>query len=62
MEDNFVYGSKDLNVFVLVVLKTFDKALNELSKIPDLEPKILADLYKSKGIDTPIRTPNKPTH
>lgn len=57
-----MYGSKDLQVFVQAVLKAFDKALSELAKIPDLEPKILADLYKSKGIETPIRTPNKPTH
>jgi hypothetical protein len=31
---------------VKIVLMAFDKALEEMAKIPDLEPKILADLYK----------------
>lgn len=31
-----------------------------MSKIPDLERKILSDLYKSKGVDTPIKAPMKP--
>lgn len=33
--------------FVNVVLHAITKALGDMSKVPDLEPKILADLYKS---------------
>ena len=47
-------------LFVAVVLQAFDKGLEEMSKIPDLERKILSDLYKSKGVDTPIKAPMKP--
>lgn len=31
-----------------------------MAKVPDLEPKILSDLYKSKSQDTPIKCPMKP--
>jgi dynein heavy chain, axonemal len=48
MDDDFVYSSKNPNVYVAVVLGAFDRGLDELSKVPDLEPKILADLYKSQ--------------
>lgn len=30
-----------------MMVQSFEKGLDELSKIPDLEPKILSDLYKS---------------
>ena len=39
--------------------ESFNKALEELSKIPDLEPKILSDLYKSK-LETCVKSPMKP--
>lgn len=47
-------------MFVEVVQQAFNKGLEELSKIPDLEPKILSDLYKSTKLDTPIKSPMKP--
>jgi dynein heavy chain len=59
-DDAFIYSNKDTSVFSKVILQAFDKALEEMSKIPDLERKILSDLYKSKGVDTPIKTPMKP--
>ena len=31
-----------------VVISSLKKSLDEMSKVPDLEPKILADLYKSQ--------------
>lgn len=31
-----------------------------MSKVPNLEPKILSDLYKQKSMDTPIKCPMKP--
>lgn len=45
-DECFVYSPKNLDVFVNVVIHVFDKALEELSKIPDLEPKIASNLYK----------------
>lgn len=43
-----------------MVIGCFNKALDEIAKIPDLEPKILSDLYKSVKNDTFIKTPQKP--
>jgi dynein heavy chain len=43
-----------------MVINLFEKALEEISKIPDLEPKILQDLYKSQKNETYIKTPMKP--
>lgn len=43
-----------------VVQHVFDKALEELSKIPDLEPKIASNLYKGQTLETYIKTPQKP--
>ena len=43
-----------------MVISTFEKGLEEISKIPDLEPKILVDLNKSLKNETLIRTPYKP--
>jgi dynein heavy chain len=45
---------------VLVVLHAIKKALDEMSKVPDLEPKILADLYKSQKLETYIKAPMMP--
>ena len=38
----------------------FVKGLDEIAKIPDLEPKILSDLYKSQKNETYIKAPMKP--
>jgi len=43
-----------------VLLQIFDKGLDEISKIPDLEPKILSDLYKSQKNEMFIKAPMKP--
>ena len=43
-----------------MVLSTFEKALEEISKIPDLEPKIVLELHKSMKAETYIKTPMKP--
>jgi len=43
-----------------MIQSTFEKGLEEVSKIPDLEPKILSDLYKSLKNETYIKTPMKP--
>jgi len=42
------------------MVQTMEKALDEMSKIPDLEPKILQDLYKSQKNETYIKAPSKP--
>lgn len=46
--------------FVQVILHAIKKALDEMSKVPDLEPKILADLYKSQKLETYIKAPMMP--
>ena len=43
-----------------MVIILMEKALEEMAKVPDLEPKILADLYKSQKNETFIKTPIKP--
>jgi dynein heavy chain len=58
-DDIFVYNTNPNN-FVTVILAALKKALDEMSKIPDLEPKILADLYKSQKLETYIKSPLMP--
>ena len=43
-----------------MVIGCFSKGLDEIAKIPDLEPKILSDLYKSIKNETYIKAPMKP--
>lgn len=38
----------------------FEKPFEDLAKIPDLEPKILSDLYKAIKNEAFIKTPIKP--
>jgi len=38
----------------------FEKGLEELGKIPDIEPKILSDLYKALKKEAYIRAPMLP--
>jgi dynein heavy chain len=45
---------------VHVVISSLKKSLDEMSKVPDLEPKILADLYKSQKLETYIKAPMMP--
>jgi dynein heavy chain len=39
-DESFIYSTAPIN-FVNMVISLFEKALDEISKIPDLEPKIL---------------------
>jgi len=41
-------------------MSIFDKTLEDIAKIADLEPKILSDLYKSQKNETFIKAPMKP--
>lgn len=43
-----------------MLVQTYEKCLEEIAKIPDLEPKILAELYKSLKNETFIKAPAKP--
>lgn len=61
IEDSFVYSTNPTN-FVMVVIHAIKKALDEMAKVPDLEPKILADLYKSQKLETFIKAPMMPHH
>lgn len=58
-DDIFVFSTNPNN-FVSVILHAIKKALDEMSKVPDLEPKILADLYKSQKLETYIKAPMMP--
>lgn len=58
-DEEFVYSVKPEN-FSRMITQTFEKGLEEIAKIPDLEPKILSDLYKSLKNETYIKAPMKP--
>ncbi|EGR27865.1 hypothetical protein IMG5_187090 [Ichthyophthirius multifiliis] len=59
-DQNFLYSTNPIN-FINMIIQCFEKTLDEISKIPDLEPKIVQELHKSAKPDTYIRTPIKPT-
>lgn len=58
-DEEFVYSTPPAN-FVKMTVSLMEKALEEISKVPDLEPKILSDLYKSQKNESYIKTPMKP--
>lgn len=45
-DDEFIY-STDPDEYVKALLKNYSKILDDVSKIQDIEPIILFDLYKS---------------
>jgi dynein heavy chain, axonemal len=55
---DITYSTRDLS-YVHVVLALFEKTLDEFAKIPDIEPAILAELYKSQKNETFIKSPIK---
>lgn len=57
-DKEFLYSTSPMN-FVNMIIQLFDKTLDEITKVPDLEPKLLTDLYKQKT-DSFIKTPVKP--
>ncbi|CAD8156782.1 unnamed protein product [Paramecium pentaurelia] len=57
-DKEFLYSTSPIN-FVNMIIQLFDKTLDEITKVPDLEPKLLTDLYKQKT-DSFIKTPVKP--
>ena len=44
-DKEFLYSTSPMN-FVNMIIQLFDKTLDEITKVPDLEPKLLTDLYK----------------
>jgi len=44
-DKEFLYSTSPMN-FVNMIIQLFDKTLDEMTKVPDLEPKLLTDLYK----------------
>lgn len=58
-EDEFAFSTAP-NSFVNMIVHLFEKPLDDLAKIPDLEPKILSDLYKAIKNETFIKAPMKP--
>lgn len=57
-DKEFLYSTNPQS-FVNMIIHLFDKTLEEMAKVPDLEPKLLTDLYKQKT-DSYIKTPVKP--
>lgn len=45
-EDEFAFSTTPVS-FVNMIVHLFEKPLEDVAKIPDLEPKILSDLYKA---------------
>jgi dynein heavy chain len=58
-EDEFAFSTAPTS-FVNMIVHLFEKPLDDLAKIPDLEPKILSDLYKAIKNETFIKAPMKP--
>lgn len=58
-EDEFTFSTAPIS-FVNMIVHLFEKPLDDLAKIPDLEPKILSDLYKAIKNETFIKAPMKP--
>ena len=59
-EDDFGFSVNPKN-FVKMIKNLFEKPFEDLGKIPDLEPKILSDLYKAIKNEAFIKAPIKPT-
>jgi dynein heavy chain len=62
-ETDFVYSTNPKN-FITLLLEIYEKTIEEGNKIPDIEPSILSDLFKSNKNETfiksPIKTKEKP--
>ncbi len=59
-EDEFGF-SINPKKFVQMIKSLLEKPFDDLGKIPDLEPKILSDLYKAIKNEAYIKAPIKPT-
>jgi dynein heavy chain, axonemal len=59
-DDDFGFSTNP-EKFVSMVRGLFEKPFEDLAKIPDLEPKILSDLYKAIKNEAFIKAPIKPT-
>lgn len=59
-DDEFGFSTNPKN-FVKMIKGLFEKPFEDLGKIPDLEPKILSDLYKAIKNEAFIKAPIKPT-
>lgn len=62
-ETDFVYSTNPKN-FIGTLLAIYEKSIEEGNKIPDIEPNILSDLFKSNKneafIKSPIKSKEKP--
>jgi dynein heavy chain len=57
-EDNFCYSSMIKN-FTNTILMIFNKALEDLAKIPDLEPKLMKEIFKGTRSEMYYKVPQK---
>ena len=51
--------STNPKAFISTLLAIYDKSIEEGNKIPDIEPSILSDLFKSNKNDAYIKSPIK---
>lgn len=58
-DEEFSY-STDPDEYIKALLKNYSKILDDISKIHDIEPIILHDLYKSQKNKAKIKAPIKP--
>ncbi|CAK83095.1 unnamed protein product (macronuclear) [Paramecium tetraurelia] len=59
-KDDFFQYTTNPTLYVLISLQAMKKAVDEMAKIPDLEPRILSDLHKSQKLETFIKAPMMP--
>lgn len=57
-ETDFVYSTNPQN-FIGTLLAIYEKSIEEGNKIPDIEPNILSDLFKSNKNEAFIKSPIK---
>jgi len=59
--DEYLYSTPPKN-FLNAILTHFDRVLEDFSRIPDIEQKVLSELYKThQRIETFIKSPVRPT-
>lgn len=55
-EDDFAYSSYPKN-FTNTILLIFNKALDDLNKIPDIEPKLMNEIFKGTRSEMYYKVP-----
>lgn len=59
-EDEFAYSTAPKN-FANTIMMVFDRALEELQKMPDIEPKLMTEVFKGSRSEVFVKVPIKNT-